>query len=134
MFSFYESLGAYYEEKGYEEISHSRLRRYEILLEFLKEKTQLPVNTASQHMVYDLYLREKLKNVRFLLWIQKPYEASVRNYRKANKFQKQLTLEVFGDGSAVLFDYEARDPLTNNARAEQIFLERNPVNDIETEA
>ena len=46
MFSFYESLGAYYEEKGYEEISHSRLRRYEILLEFLKEKTQLPVNTA----------------------------------------------------------------------------------------
>ena len=64
MFSFYESLGAYYEEKGYEEISHSRLRRYEILLEFLKEKTQLPVNTASQHMVYDLYLRETLKKRR----------------------------------------------------------------------
>jgi Fe-S oxidoreductase len=70
MFSFYESLGAYYEEKGYEEISHSRLRRYEILLEFLKEKTQLSVNTASQHMVYDLYLREKLKKRPFLLWIR----------------------------------------------------------------
>ena len=81
MFSFYESLGAYYEEKGYEEISHSRLRRYEILLEFLKEKTQLPVNTASQHMVYDLYLREKLKKRPVFAMDQKPYEASVRNYR-----------------------------------------------------
>ena len=134
MFSFYESLGAYYEEKGYEEISHSRLRRYEILLEFLKEKTQLPVNTASQHMVYDLYLREKLKKRPVFAMDQKPYEASVRNYRKANKTPKTAHIEVFGDGSAVLFDYEARDPLTNNARAEQIFLERNPVNDIETEA
>lgn len=134
MFSFYESLGAYYEEKGYEEISHSRLRRYEILLEFLKEKTQLPVNTASQHMVYDLYLREKLKKRPVFAMDQKPYEASVKNYRKANKIPKTAHIEVFGDGSAVLFDYEARDPLTNNARAEQIFLERNPVNDIETEA
>lgn len=134
MFSFYESLGAYYEEKGYEEISHSRLRRYEILLEFLKEKTQLPVNTASQHMVYDLYLREKLKKRPVFAMDQKPYEASVRNYRKANKIPKTAHIEVFGDGSAVLFDYEARDLLTNNARAEQIFLERNPVNDIETEA
>lgn len=134
MFSFYESLGAYYEEKGYEEISHSRLRRYEILLEFLKEKTQLPVNTASQYMVYDLYLREKLKKRPAFAMDQKPYEASVRNYRKANKIPKTAHIEVFGDGSAVLFDYEARDPLTNNARAEQIFLERNPVNDIETEA
>ena len=121
MFSFYESLGAYYEEKGYEEISHSRLRRYEILLEFLKEKTQLPVNTASQHMVYDLYLREKLKKRPVFAMDQKPYEASVRNYRKANKIPKTAHIEVFGDGSAVLFDYEARDPLTNNARAEQIF-------------
>ena len=134
MFSFYESLGAYYEEKGYEEISHSRLRRYEILLEFLKERTQLPVNTASQHMVYDLYLREKLKKRPVFAMDQKPYEASVRNYRKANKTPKTAHIEVFGDGSAVLFDYEARDPLTNNARAEQIFLERNPVNDLETEA
>ena len=134
MFSFYESLGAYYEEKGYEEISHSRLRRYEILLEFLKERTQLPVNTASQHMVYDLYLREKLKKRPVFAMDQKPYEASVRNYRKANKIPKTAHIEVFGDGSAVLFDYEVRDLLTNNARAEQIFLERNPVNDIETEA
>ena len=134
MFSFYESLGAYYEEKGYEEISHSRLRRYEILLEFLKERTQLPVNTASQHMVYDLYLREKLKKRPVFAMDQKPYESSVRNYRKANKIPKTAHIEVFGDGSAVLFDYEARDPLTNNARAEQIFLERNPVNDLETEA
>ena len=78
-------------------------------------------------MVYDLYLREKLKKRPVFAMDQKPYEAS-------NKIPKTAHIEVFGDGSAVLFDYEARDPLTNNARAEQIFLERNPVNDIETEA
>lgn len=125
MFSFYESLGAYYEEKGYEEVSHSRLRRYEILLEFLKEKTQLSVNTAAQYMVYDLYLREKLKKRPVFASDQKPYEASVRNYRKANKISKTAHIEVFEDGSAVLFDYEKRDPLTNNALAELIFPKQN---------
>ena len=126
MFSFYESLGAYYEEKGYEEISHSRLRRYEILLEFLKEKTQLPVNTASQHMVYDLYLREKLKKRPVFAMDQKPYEASVRNYRKANKIPKTAHIEVFGDGSAVLFDYEARDPLTKQCPGRTDFFGTEP--------
>lgn len=133
IFSFYESLGAYYEEKGYEEISHSRLRRYEILLEFLKERTQLPVNTAAQYMVYDLYLRERLKKRPVFALGQKPYEVSVRNYRKAYKIPKTAHIEVFENGSAVLFDYEKRDPLTNNARTEQIFLERNPADDKEPE-
>ena len=34
-FTFYEKLGSFYEKKGYSEISHSRRRRYEILLEYL---------------------------------------------------------------------------------------------------
>ena len=29
---------------------------------------------------------------------------------------KMAHLEVFGDGSAVLFDYKNRDPLTHNAK------------------
>ena len=60
-FTFYESLGAFYEKKGYSEISHSRMRRYEILLEYLQEETDVSVEKASQKMLYDLYLREKLK-------------------------------------------------------------------------
>ena len=31
-FRMYEALGRFYEKKGYSEISHSRMRRYEILM------------------------------------------------------------------------------------------------------
>ena len=60
-FTFYEKLGSFYEKKGYSEISHSRMRRYEILLEYLQEETDVPTEVAAQKMLYDLYLREKLK-------------------------------------------------------------------------
>lgn len=39
-FTLYEKLGQFYEKKGYSEISHSRMRRYEILLEFVKEELE----------------------------------------------------------------------------------------------
>ena len=122
MFFFYESIGAFYEEKGYGEISHSRLRRYEILLEFLEERTKFPVKTAAQYMVYDLYLREKLKKRPVFASDQKPYERKIWNYRKEHQIPKTAHIEVFDDGSAVLFDYEKRNPLTNNARWEKIQL------------
>ena len=35
---FEKLLGQFYEKKGYTEISHSRMRRYEIFLEFMKEE------------------------------------------------------------------------------------------------
>ncbi len=38
-FTLYEKLGQFYEKKGYSEISHSRMRRYEILLEFVEGRT-----------------------------------------------------------------------------------------------
>ena len=121
-FDFYESLGAFYEEKGYGEISHSRIRRYEILLEFIREKTELSVEQASQHMVYDLYLREKLKKRPSFASDQKPYEKLIWNYRKNQEITKTAHIEVFGENDAVLFDYEHRNPLTNNAAAQKICL------------
>ncbi len=121
-FDFFESLGAFYEEKGYSEISHSRIRRYEILLEFLQEKTAISWETASRYMVYDLYLREKLKKRPDFASDQKPYERAIWNYRKANAIPKTAHIEVFGHREAVLFDYEKRNPLTNNAEAYRISL------------
>ena len=121
-FDFFESLGAFYEEKGYSEISHSRIRRYEILLEFLQEKTAISWETASRYMVYDLYLREKLKKRPDFASDQKSYERAIWNYRKANAIPKTAHIEVFGHREAVLFDYEKRNPLTNNAEAYRISL------------
>ena len=121
-FTFYESLGAFYEKKGYSEISHSRMRRYEILLEYLQEETDVSVEKASQKMLYDLYLREKLKKRPSFAPDQKVYETAIWDYRKANYIPKTAHIEVFEDGRAVLFDYERRDPLSNNAYTETIHL------------
>ena len=121
-FTFYESLGAFYEKKGYSEISHSRMRRYEILLEYLQEETDVSVEKASQKMLYDLYLREKLKKRPSFAPDQKVYETAIWDYRKANHIPKTAHIEVFENGRAVLFDYERRDPLSNNAHTEMIQL------------
>ena len=121
-FFFYEDLGRFYERKGYEELSHSRIRRYEILLEFLHEKPEISVAEAAGRMVYDLYLRENLKKRPLFAADQKPYEKAVWSYRKEHQVPKTAHIEVFSDGTAVLFDYDRRDPLSHNARSERICL------------
>lgn len=121
-FTFYEKLGSFYEKKGYSEISHSRMRRYEILLEYLKEETDVPAEVAAQKMLYDLYLREKLKKRPVFASDQKQYETAVWNYRKNNQVSKTAHIEVFENGTVILFDYEKRDPLSNNAYTEVVQL------------
>ena len=121
-FTFYEKLGSFYEKKGYSEISHSRMRRYEILLEYLQEETDVPTEVAAQKMLYDLYLREKLKKRPVFAQDQKQYETAVWNYRKNNQVSKTAHIEVFENGTVILFDYEKRDPLSNNAYTEVVQL------------
>ena len=121
-FSFFESLGKFYEKKGYGEISHSRIRRYEILLEFLREETEISEAEASQKMIYDLYLRENLKKRPCFAPDQKAYEKAVWTYRKEHQISKTAHIEVFQDGTAVLFDYDRRSPLSHNALTEEICL------------
>lgn len=121
-FTFYEKLGSFYEKKGYSEISHSRMRRYEILLEYLKEETDVPAEVAAQKMLYDLYLREKLKKRPAFAPDQKQYETAVWNYRKNKQVSKTAHIEVFENGTVILFDYEKRDPLSKNAYTEVVQL------------
>ena len=89
-FSFFETLADFYEAKGYGTVAHSRLRRYDILLEFAKMledggKTAEEAGNAGEDdrdagkvewdagetdflailkgtMLYDLYARENLKS------------------------------------------------------------------------
>ena len=100
-FDFYLSLGLFYERKGYEIISHSRIRRYDILLEFAEDCNASGSETIKaidceklkEAMTIDLYLREKLKKAP--VWaadISKKYN----------------------------FDYEHRDPLSGNAQMTEV--------------
>ena len=124
-FRMYEALGRFYEKKGYSEISHSRMRRYEILMEFAGEQKEIPLEALSDVMLLDLYLRENLKSRPSFASDQKPYERMIWDYRKAEKIPKTAHIEVFRDGKTILFDYTDRDPLTNNARLTDITDEVN---------
>ena len=47
-FSMYEALGQFYEAKGYFGLAHTRIRRYEILLEFVREGDTIHVHDFSR--------------------------------------------------------------------------------------
>lgn len=119
-FSIYEGLGRFYMEKGYGDVSHTRMRRYEILLEFLENVPEISMDKVKDQMVYDLYLRENLKSRPDFAKDQKPFERQIWDFRKREKVAKNAHVEVFADGKVLLFDYADRDPLTNNAHVEDI--------------
>lgn len=119
-FSIYERLGNFYMEKGYGDVSHTRMRRYEILLEFLEDVSEISMDQVKDQMVYDLYLRENLKSRPGFAKDQKPFERQIWDFRKREKVAKNAHVEVFADGKVLLFDYADRDPLTNNARVTDV--------------
>lgn len=119
-FSIYERLGSFYMEKGYGDVSHTRMRRYEILLEFLEDVPEISMDQVKDQMVYDLYLRENLKSRPGFARDQKPFERQIWNFRKREKVAKNAHVEVFADGTVLLFDYADRDPLTNNAHVTDV--------------
>ena len=119
-FSIYERLGSFYMEKGYGDVSHTRMRRYEILLEFLEDVPEISIDQVKDQMVYDLYLRENLKSRPGFARDQKPFERQVWDFRKREKVAKNAHVEVFADGTVLLFNYADRDPLTNNAHVTDV--------------
>ena len=119
-FSIYERLGSFFMEKGYGDVSHTRMRRYEILLEFLEDVPEISMDQVKDQMVYDLYLRENLKSRPGFARDQKPFERQVWDFRKREKVAKNAHVEVFADGTVLLFNYADRDPLTNNAHVTDV--------------
>lgn len=62
-FALYEALGEYYEENGLFGVNHTRIARYDILLDFVKERVKVcDEQVFAEILVYDLYLRENLKS------------------------------------------------------------------------
>lgn len=117
-FDFFCELALYYENRGYGQVSHSRMARYEILREFLQDKG-LRESVFDQCMVYDLYARENLKSRPSFAPDTAPYREQLREYGR--RYGKQVHIEVFEreDGPVyVMFDYSRRNPLTGEAHVE----------------
>lgn len=141
-FSMYEELADFYEKNGYNEVSHTRIRRYEILQEFLREK-EANLEYFKQLMIFDLYARENMKTrpqwandlsaykIQILDFYKKEEETSelLTDYQgyQARQTIKMTHIEVFTydvineneekGAYPVLFDYKKRSPLTNDAKA-----------------
>ena len=140
-FALYEALGVFYDKKGYMNISHTRIRRYEILQEFLQEYVEEEqMEYYRQLMIYDLYARENMKTRPAWAKDLKAYKREIREFylkeeethaylpEYAGYDEKQLArmthlerMDYDPDTGAreacwILFDYRSRDVLTYDAK------------------
>ena len=151
-FAMYEQMAQYYEMKGLNGVSHSRMARYEILLDFVKENLNNIEETDVfvQILTYDLYLRENVKSRPAWASSQDAYKAGYveffrREENRARYFsgyegyttkqiQRMTHIEHFtrdirepagsenGGGVFIWFDYLNRDPLTYKSRTIEVEL------------
>ena len=139
-FMLYLELGKYYESHMLHFMSHSRITRYEILLDFIKSLNTKREEFYRELLTFDLYLRENVKNrpefageysvsKEFLnlfyeeetqqhRYLEGYVQYDKRQLRKMTHIE-QFRYDVLGQGEAkevrILFDYENRSPLTHQA-------------------
>ena len=137
-FAMFQEFGAFYEEKGYFGMSHSRIRRAEILLEFMRERKSedTVLQMLEESLTFDLYYRENCKSRPF--WAPSPAEFKEQtryyckngvkshvepfHYRFPEKSKKALN-EIptrLKQPVYMLFDYENRDPLDHQAHVTEV--------------
>lgn len=132
-YEMFEALARYYEREGLDQLSHSRMARFEILWNFISG-LGLGAETMEEYrdaLMTDLYLRENAKSrpsfarvpsyarqqaVR-LLKGREENPPVLMEYRQMDSGQRArlFHLEEMRDGSLLLFDYRRRDPLSYNA-------------------
>lgn len=140
-YAMYDSLAAWYETHGLFTVQSSRARKYAILLEFGSSFLESgSADMLKEYLIYDLYLREHMKNRPSFAPAADCYKENIRNilhkesqthtlfpelsgcsYRElTKKIHTEVFLSIFRQPSILLFCYENRDPLTNNCRTVRI--------------
>jgi len=139
-FRMFEELAKYYEEHNLHMVSHTRIRRYEILLQFAVLRDSPRAEWYQEHLTYDLYLRENLKSrppfakdilsgddaVRQFYADEAVTHRYLKGYGQYDKRQlrKMTHIEHFcyavdNDGVRedcwLLFDYQNRSPISGQA-------------------
>lgn len=155
-YAMYARLADWYESHGMFAVQSSRIRKYEILLEFAaaffaareqntedgQETADRQITSLTEYLLYDLYLREHMKNRPAFAPSQERWrdflhdilhresqehtlfpELADCNYRELTKtLHAEVFTTIFDEPVAVLFGYEQRDPLTNNCTAVRVSL------------
>lgn len=147
-FDFFQRLGDFYEEKGYLAMSHSRIRRCEILLEFMQAELQTKagerkqsdiVNMLEEALIFDLYYRENCKSRPGWAVDAASFKKMTHRYCAKGKLshvepfhyrfpdKKQRSIDTLPAREKepvwVLFHYDDRDPLDNQAGIEYVEYE-----------
>ena len=132
-YQMYRDLWQYYEDHNYMGIQHRRSARYEIVLDFVKEKYPEQADVMRELLTYDYYLRENAKSrpefagedatdkrfVRAFYEEEEKERKHLPGYEQfdKNQMRKMTHLEYFPHmGKMLLFDYKFRNPLNQEAR------------------
>ena len=132
-FQMFLDMGHFYRSNGYLDCSHNRVRRTEIVLEFAESVDAGHRAAYEEALIFDLYKIEKSKSrpiwARDLALEKKKTSAYLRAHglekkychlEKFNWLDARGTLRQKEQPMWLLFDYEVRDPLTNEAAFTEI--------------
>ena len=132
-FQMFLDMGYFYRSHGYLDCSHNRVRRTEIVLEFAESVGAGHRAAYEEALIFDLYKIEKSKSrpiwARDLALEKKKTSAYLRAHglekkychlEKFNWLDARGTLRQKEQPMWLLFDYEVRDPLTNEAAFTEI--------------
>lgn len=132
-FQMFLDMGHFYRSHGYLDCSHNRVRRTEIVLEFAESVDAGHRAAYEEALIFDLYKIEKSKSrpiwARDLALEKKKTSAYLRAHglekkychlEKFNWLDARGTLRQKEQPMWLLFDYEVRDPLTNEAAFTEI--------------
>jgi len=131
VFELYQKLGEFYEKRGYFQIRHTRIRRCEILLEFAEIYDKEHLELLKQALTIDLYYRENMKTRPGFAQDMSTHKGASRRYCQKGKLShlERCSYDFFAKEDRtfleypkqceeyyVMFDYEKRNPLTNQAQ------------------
>ncbi|MBO5278084.1 MAG: B12-binding domain-containing radical SAM protein [Lachnospiraceae bacterium] len=144
-FAMYAALADYYEQRGLTDRKQNRVDRYEILLEFAKAYLrQEQTERFRECLVYDLYLRDNMKNRPEFAPSAEPYKDEIKEFYRKEAGERRYLPEYEGcDGKQLarmthvehfsrhpltgeeqelflLFDYKNRNPLSFEAKVTEL--------------
>ena len=137
-FAMFAALGVYYEKHGYFSMSHSRIRRLEILLAFAEEIDGEHLDVLKEAAVYDIYSRENAKSRPAFAEDRTEYKELAHRFCKKGKLQhlerfyyimpEEETVKELPERQKepcyLLFDYEKRDALNHQADIHPVDLKK----------
>lgn len=136
-FFLFWKLGEFYEDGGLLSMSHSRIRRCEILLEYIEKTDGEHLEIYKQTLTFDLYYRENMKTRPVFAGELDTCRELIKQYCKNGRMshaepfcydigelleQKSLTAypKKLEKQQIYLFSYDKKDPLTRQALVSQI--------------